>query len=892
MKKIIAAVLILFIHLNAGTAQEILNPDQELQREAHMKATRLAKFMQLEQQKTANQDFYDVKHYDISLNLDVSGKKINGAVAILAQVVNQSISQMDLNLLDGMVVDSVVSSHQALTFTHRNDIVSIMLDQSYQPGDLFSVTIYYHGRPEQSGFGAFGFDSHNGKPMIWSLSEPYGARNWWPCKDFPSDKADSVDIRVTVPSDLIVASNGSLRSETQQGDLKTYWWHESYPIVTYLVSVAVYPFYVYSDYYHYSDQDSMEVRFYVFPDQFSLVQQAYSRVVNMIEIFSDIYGQYPFIREKYGHAQFMGGANMEHQTLSSMVSRNETTIAHELSHQWWGDYITCNDFHHIWLNEGFATYSEALYLEQKYGREAFWREVESNKYFGGGTIYVTDASNVSNIFNYNRSYRKASWVLHMLRHVVGDDNFFGILKEYYHTSQLQYGTATTEDFRVVCEKVSGMNLEKFFHQWIYGEYFPTYSYAWIETQNGSDYDIQLQIDQLQTNQLFWMPIDVTVTTTAGETTFVVLDSLATQTFQLTVPAEPLRVELDRFNWILKQVKEPITNPTFDKGILLVNGVAFNVYGSEIRDAYQNRAFWGDFPISFWDCFDTPPASYPTTLPPRLGQGRISADILGQFSTIIWVGNNYNGDIASWAETSILSYLQAGGNVLLMTRMGQDFIDAELQQYLGIVWAEKDHNKINNCVATYASLQDMKLTGTQTYNAVFSTHLTNNESTLLFKETASFGSERGLGVWRKPVDGGTFRGDGGQFVFISGRPYRYNSNNLKANVEFILENFFEESRTTDTNKITENIPTTYQLEQNYPNPFNPATEIAFSLPEKAAVTLEIYDVLGRKVAILVNGKLPAGRHIVKWNARDFASGIYFYKFTSKKYSKTRKMILVR
>ncbi|HEX9972017.1 MAG TPA: M1 family metallopeptidase, partial [bacterium] len=360
MNRIFIVCIILIATINFSVAQDI--SDRKL--EAQYKAERLTNIMQMESQKTANQDCYDVKHYDLALTIDVTGKQILGTVTILSEVIGQAISQMDVNLLSSMTVDGVKIKNTNASYQHRNDVITITLDKAYQPGELFSVSITYHGRPEQSGFGAFGFDTHNGQPMIWSLSEPFGARNWWPCKDFPSDKADSTDIRVTVPKNLIVASNGNLRSEIEQGSLKTYWWHENYPIVTYLISVAIHPFYVYSDYYQYSAADSMEVRFYVYPDQVNLVRDPYAKVVDMIKIFADIYGEYPFIGEKYGHAQFEGGANMEHQTISSMVSRNETTIAHELAHQWWGDYITCENFHEIWLNEGFATYSEALYLER------------------------------------------------------------------------------------------------------------------------------------------------------------------------------------------------------------------------------------------------------------------------------------------------------------------------------------------------------------------------------------------------------------------------------------------------------------------------------------------------------------------------------------------------
>lgn len=398
---------------------------------------------------------------------------------------------------------------------------------------------------------------------------------------------------------------------------------------------------------------------------------------------------------------------------------------------------------------------------------------------------------------------------------------YHIYSDYYNDSCLRYSTATTEDFQAVCEAVSGMNLQKFFHQWIYEEYFTQYAYDWNWIQNGSAYDIQLEIQQLQDNHIFWMPIDVTITTAEGETTFVVWGSLQTQIFQLSVPSEPIVLKLDKYEWILRTVQEPfVDHPTFDQGILLVNGVSFSDYGSKIWDAYENRAFWGDYPISFWDCFVPPQHGYPSTLPEPLGHGRVPDDILGQFSTIIWIGNNYGGDLPCWEQTSIIPYLNAGGNILLMTRKGNDFINYQMERYLGISWRESLRDPIHNCISTYPGLQDMNLIGEQTLNAVFGTDLSNNESTLLFKDTVSFNYHRGLGVWRKPTTGGIHRSDGGQFVFISGRPYLFDPNQLRANVEFILKNFFLEQPSSHVYESDVNsFPTFYELQQNFPNPFN-------------------------------------------------------------------------
>ncbi|MDZ7260586.1 MAG: M1 family aminopeptidase [candidate division KSB1 bacterium] len=542
----------------ASTLGQEGGPEKDwLKQQVHRNAQRLAQLRLCERLKTPNQEAFDVKYYLLDLQIDPLNQMISGFVTLLAQVVRNSLDQVELNFLSSMTVDSASVAGHPVNFVHASDLILISLDKTYSLGELVQVKVAYHGQPQRSGFGAFGFDEHNGKPMIWSLSEPFGARNWWPCKDVPSDKADSVDIKVTVPSNLIVASNGWLRATIDQDGTKTYWWHEGYPIATYLVSVAIYEYLTFSDYYKYSDTDSMEVQFYVFPDHYEALKNNYAKTVGMIEIFSELFGPYPFFKEKYGHAEFLWGGGMEHQTITSLGGWSEGLIAHELAHQWWGDMVTCRDFHHIWLNEGFATYAEALYYDRKYGQQAYWDEVNSNQYFGGGTIYVSNLSSVNNIFHYGRSYQKASWVLHMLRHVVGDSTFFRILKTYYADPRFQYRTAVTEEFRELCEEVSGFNLKPFFHQWIYEEYFPVYSYSWTWLEKENSYTILLQIEQTQTNTIvFHMPIDVTVQTESGDTTLVVWDSLRTQSFEFSLKSKPRALLLDKDGWILKGLDAP------------------------------------------------------------------------------------------------------------------------------------------------------------------------------------------------------------------------------------------------------------------------------------------------------------------------------------------------
>jgi hypothetical protein len=485
----------------------------------------------------------------------------------------------------------------------------------------------------------------------------------------------------------------------------------------------------------------------------------------------------------------------------------------------------------------------------------------------------------------------------MLRHVVGDSVFFDILQSYYADSRYQYGTVTTEQFRDLCEEISGMELDFFFHQWIYEEYYPTYSYSWTAAPSGGFYTVELTVNQLQTNYIFTMPIDVKILTTTGDTSLVVWNDLAAQQFVLAVNDEPIGVQLDPDEWILRTIQEAVVDPTFDRGILLVNGVDFNVYGSDIWTAYEDSVFWGSHSISFWDCFDETGLGYPSNLPAPLGHGSVPTDSLDQFSTVVWVGNNYNGDINSWFDTSILSYLNAGGNVLLMGRHGQSFLTDPLRDYLGMTWRESTVNTINNCASTYVGLVDMALIGTQSYLAVFDTSFESSESKLLFKETSSFSDHRGLGAWREPASGGTHRADGAQFVFLSGRPYRFDHDDLRSNVEFILSNFFGEPYTPPTGVAQGPVGPAFRLRQNYPNPFNPQTTIRFSVPDKRWVTIRVYDVAGRRVTTLARREFRPGVHSVTWdgtshNGTGVSSGIYFYRLTAGGDTATKKMLLLR
>ena len=505
-----------------------------------------------------NQEKIDIKFYELNLDIDFNSSRIRGSVTVNGVIGSIYPDFIELDLHDNMIVDSILQNNIPILYLHENDILKIPIsDITIDDENLFSLTIFYQGTPDHCGAGGFKFDEHQNIGHVWTLSEAYCARSWWPCKDDPSDKADSVNIIISVPLEpaYIVASNGLLSSTTINNNKKTYFWKESYPITTYLVSLAIYPYTKWVDQYVSPiSSDTMPIEHYVFPDRYEASYPNYSLTKDMLSFFSELFGEYPFISEKYGHADFTWGGGMEHQTLSSMGSFSQNLMVHELGHSWWGNLITCKTFNDIWLNEGFARYCQALWAEHMYGREAYFDFMNNHAYYGAGTIYVENPSSNSQIFSAGLSYNKASWVLHMLRHKVGETMFFDILKSYASNDSLSYNAASTSDFQKVCEDISGLDFEQFFQQWIYGERYPKYELSWWHEGNGI---YNVKIDQVQSYNFFSMPIDLKFSGSFGpmfvDTTIVIENSNSSQLYEFSgFNFLVENVMLDPENWILKE----------------------------------------------------------------------------------------------------------------------------------------------------------------------------------------------------------------------------------------------------------------------------------------------------------------------------------------------------
>ncbi len=506
----------------------------------------------------------DITYYKLDLSLTNQPKYLKGVVTVSAKSTVPALDKLFLDLQNTMKVDSVKIGSLKLNFSQPTASAKLVitLNTIYNAGQQFSINIYYQGTPGSSGFGSFTFgDDGSGGPAIYTLSEPYGASDWWPCKDTPADKADSSDVWITVDDSLTAVSNGVLQQIINNGNgTHTFRWKNSYPIAQYLISMAIANYSVYNTYFKYSPTDSMLISNYIWRKDFNdATKNVLNKTANMIGIYSKVYGPYPFLKEKYGHAQFGWSGGMEHQTITSVGAYYETLIAHELAHQWFGDKITCKTWNDIWLNEGFATYSESIYYENEYGKQAYdsyitslmkTAEVDKRR-----SVYVDDISSVGRIFNYSTSYAKGGVVLHMLRGIVGDSTFFKILRTYNNDPRFAYGVASTSDFESVAENVSGLDLRYFFNEWIYGVGYPSYKFKWNYTHiGGGMYQISFDVEQASrlNPDFFIMPIQLKVSTDAGDTLLTVFNNQKNQSFTFVVKGRPVDLVFDPNNFIMKE----------------------------------------------------------------------------------------------------------------------------------------------------------------------------------------------------------------------------------------------------------------------------------------------------------------------------------------------------
>lgn len=499
-------------------------------------------------------DNYDLKYHRLSLNIDPDTLYLSGAVTSYFQITQTAASQISFELISQMMVDSVIFQGIPVAFSHNNDELQISLGLSIPAGQLDSVTVYYHGVPSAGvGFGSFIKDVHNGIPVVWTLSEPYGAKDWWPCKNSLSDKIDSLDVIVTTPAAYRCASNGLLINEYTAGANKVYHWKHRYPIATYLVAIAVTNYAVYSDWVPLGS-DTLEILNYVFPEDLATAQAGTAGLVPVMQLFDSLFTPYPFMLEKYGHAQFKWGGGMEHQTMTFLVNFGHELMSHELAHQWFGDMVTCGSWQDIWVNEGFATYVTGLTAQYMFG--GYWwplwkkQRVQSITSQPDGSVYCYDTTSVARIFNGRLSYEKGAMVLHMLRWKVGDTAFYSAMRNFLSDPVLMHGFAKTSDVQYHFEYASGQNLNSFFQNWVYNEGHPIYSVNCV-THPDSSIDVTIfQASSHSSVPFFEMPVPIRFKNNIRDTIIVFDHNASGQSFNVNTGFVPDSVFFDPDTWLV------------------------------------------------------------------------------------------------------------------------------------------------------------------------------------------------------------------------------------------------------------------------------------------------------------------------------------------------------
>jgi aminopeptidase N len=439
---------------------------------------------------------YDVTFYDLDLAVNPSDCTIAGSLSVEATIL-QPIQWFVLDLDTVLSISKVMlfssrEEHSEIGFQRQSGKVWIPLPRSWQPGERIKLAVFYGGRPHIATrppwSGGFTWaTTQGGAPWITTTCQGEGADIWWPCKDHVSDEPDSMALHIRVPDTLVVASNGKLLSVQNHRDgTHTFHWFVSNPINTYGVALNIAPYRTVSVTYTCVTGDTMPVTFWVLPEYYEQGVQFMAEIVKHLRFFEELLGPYPFRVDKYGVAQ-TPHLGMEHQTIIAYGAEFDNTKMtrgvdwgfdalhhHELSHEWWGNMVTCADWNDFWLHEGFGTYMQVLYLEKTQGMEKARGYLQSFRNFWNVyPVAPRESKSCNEMWNHG-VYFKGAWILHTLRYLVGDDAFFKALRRMaYPTPETQQITdgrqtrfATTEQFREIVEKITGRELQWFFDAYL------------------------------------------------------------------------------------------------------------------------------------------------------------------------------------------------------------------------------------------------------------------------------------------------------------------------------------------------------------------------------------------------------------------------------------------
>jgi len=503
----------------------------------------------------ANYDAYDVHFYHLNLWVETDDTFIKGKVLIHAQSISNALDTIYLELSNELEIQQVLLNDQEVNFQHNEGLISILSPQIIENEEFFIIEVNYEGEAISSqGRGYMSTDSRHDTRVNWTLSEPFYAKDWWPCKQHLEDKADSVWVFVSTSNKNKVGSNGLLTASIPlENDQVRYEWKSKYPIAYYLISIALAEYMEYSFLSTSEEGKELYMLNYLYPD--SLMYKSQKAFIDcthvQMNLLQEKYGEYPFIEEKYGHCITPIGGGMEHQTMTTQRDFQFHLTIHEMGHSWFGNQVTCATWNHIWINEGFATYTQYLGLENLANRasaDAFMAALQDRVMrLPDGSVYVPDEylDDRDRIFSGRLSYYKGAVIIHMIRYVLDNDElFFHVLQEFQ--SRYAYQTATAEDFKEVLEELSQKDFDTFFDLWYYGEGFPVYQFNWKQSANGF-FELYSQQESSTPKAIFFpMKFDVQLYFTDGTDSIIQVEQ---------------NQAVENFNWVSKKfIKDIIPNP--------------------------------------------------------------------------------------------------------------------------------------------------------------------------------------------------------------------------------------------------------------------------------------------------------------------------------------------
>ncbi len=570
MKNTFLLLLTVFISANASAQEE--NANYCSKRTRHTNQSMKSNSLSVAQ--ISETERYNVHYYALDLAMTNLSTNVSGTVEIHATA-KENLDSALFELFSSFTINAIAVNGNQVNYSRNSSAIKVPVNAL--TGANFIISINYAGTPPTAatnplgGSGVTNTSSPTwGNQVTFTLSQPFSAYEWWPCKQSLGDKADSCSVKITVPSNCKAGSNGVLENVVDLGNGSTrYEWKHRHPIDYYLISVSVAKYIDYSIYANPAGAPApilIQNFIYDNPQTLPNFQAEIDETASFIELFSELFGPYPFADEKYGHCMAPLSGGMEHQTMTTQGWFEKSLTAHELGHQWFGNNVTCASWADIWVNEGFASYADYLMIENNYPAEKvqYMLDVHANvKSQPGGSVYCIDSLNEARIFSGRLSYDKGSAIVHTMRFMVNNDNlFFEALRNYQNA--FKDSVAKGMDVKNTVEATTGVDLTAFMNEWYFGEGFPTYSTRWNSVNNQLILEISQTTSKPSVTPLFTNPLEVRFSR-SGQADTTIRFSITGNTTQFIVPNVGVVTNvtgIDPSNWIINSSGSNVYDPLF------------------------------------------------------------------------------------------------------------------------------------------------------------------------------------------------------------------------------------------------------------------------------------------------------------------------------------------